>query len=103
MYFKSIESIVESFLDSADFNKKDHVTKFLIRQIDRMPDYYGFGIKFLVNIFIFSTVLIKGSVFYNLPLSERIDFLNKLKTTRIPIIQDFLTFFNSLIVFSKFS
>ncbi len=103
MYYKSIESLVELFLDSTDSKKKDDVTKFLIRQIDRMPDYYGFGIKALVKIFILSTVFIKGSVFYNLPLSERIDFLNKLKTTRIPIIQDFLTFFNSLIVFSKFS
>ena len=39
MYYKSIESLVESFLDSTDSKKKDDVTKFLIRQIDRMPDY----------------------------------------------------------------
>jgi hypothetical protein len=91
-----LEKYTHTF-DSQDSLKKTE--EFVLMQIDNMPDYFRLALLFLIIIFNFYSIFFSGNVFYRLNQKSRLALIIKWRTSRLRFKNDFIFFFESLVIF----
>ena len=100
LFNKIIGALVTALLYNGKITKHDDSIQFVIRQINRMPDFMYYPFKTLTVFFDFYTILFLGYPFHRLDLSTRKCLVDNLSKSKINLIRDFLKLFKSLTIIS---
>lgn len=96
IFKKTVSAIVYSLVNDKSVNKND-AARFVLRQFNRMPDYYKIPLYMLTIVFGVSTIIYKGAFYYSLNNNIRVDILNRLKISKSGILKDYIRFYSSLV------
>jgi hypothetical protein len=95
---KALCSIIQS--DYLCIESRQHNTYFfLFKQIQSMPDILRLAFNFFLFLFAILPIFRYGSVFHKLSFDKKKYILNQWRTSRLKFKNDFINFFDSLIIF----
>ena len=100
LFNKIIGALVTALLYNGKIAKHDDSIQFVIRQINRMPDFMYYPLEMLTIFFDCYTILFLGFPFHKLDLSTRKRVVDNLSKSKINLIRDFLKLFKSLTIIS---
>src|SRR5215470_16304381 len=79
------------------------VIRFVLEQLNRMPWFLAFGVKFLTALFGVSRLIAEGNLFYQRPAERRRIQVEKWVHSKLAVCRALMKFYASLVVLSLYS
>ncbi len=81
----------------------NHVARFVLEQVDRMPRFLAWGVKAATAFFACSRWMLEGSFFHRCPPGRRRVQVESWSRSRIGLCRDLMKFYTSLVVLALYS